>query len=180
MARYKEKKHYEKWRVSYLKKLDRFTRKGHDIVYMDETGFAPGTSRSHGYSAKGARIYGDVDSQKRPRTSLIGGYRNGKLIAPVLFNGNCNTAVTNIWLKDHLLPELRSGSVIVMDNAAFHKSIETRDIIKAAGCFVLFLPPYSPHLNPIEKLWANIKRAWKYETTHSLNNILVSLDFIWN
>ena len=129
MGRYKEKKHYENWRVSYLKKLDRFMRGGHDIVYMDETGFAPGTSRCHGYSLKGKRIYDDVDSQSRPRTSLIGGYRNSKLIAPVLFNGNCNTATTNVWLKDHLLPELKPGSVIVMDNAAFHKSQETRDII---------------------------------------------------
>ena len=180
MERYKEKKSYDRWKKSYLNKLDRFTRKGHDIVYMDETGFAPGTSRTHGYCHIGKRLYGDVDSQSRPRTSLIGGYRNGKLIAPVLFNGNCNTAVMNIWLKDHLLPELRRGSVIVMDNASFHKSVETREIIKAVGCFVLFLPPYSPHLNPIEKLWANIKRAWKYEPTNSLDNILVSSDFIWN
>lgn len=180
MARYKEKRHYEKWRVSYLKKLNRFTRGGHDIVYMDETGFAPGTSRSHAYSAKGKRVYGHVDSQTRPRTSLIGGYRDGKLIAPVLFNGNCNTETTNIWFKDHLLPELKKGSVIVMDNASFHKSQETRHIIKEAGCFVLFLPPYSPHLNPIEKLWANIKRAWKYKAEHSLENILVSSNYIWN
>lgn len=180
MGRYKEKRHYENWRVSYLKTLDRFTRKGHDIVYMDETGFAPGTSRGHGYSHTGQRIYGDVDSQSRPRTSLIGGYRNGKLIAPVLFNGNCNTDTTNVWLKAHLLPVLKPDSVIVMDNASFHKSQETRDIIKAAGCFVLFLPPYSPHLNPIEKLWANIKRAWRYENTQPLENILISSNYIWN
>lgn len=147
---------------------------------MDETGFAPGTNRSHGYSIKGSRIYGNVDSNRRPRTSLIGGYRDNKLIAPVLFNGNCNTNTMNIWLKDHLLPDLNPGSVIVMDNAAFHKSQETRDIIKEAGCFVLFLPPYSPHLNPIEKLWANIKRAWKYEETNFLDNILTSSDFNWN
>jgi transposase len=180
MARYKEKKHYENWRVSYLKKLERFKRKGHDIVYMDETGFAPHTSRTHGYSAKGVRIYGDIESDRRPRTSLIGGYKNGKLIAPVLFNGNCNTKVMNVWLDDHLLPTLKKGSVIVMDNAAFHKSIETRDIIKRHGCFALFLPPYSPHLNPIEKLWANIKRAWKYEPNNNLQNILISSNYFWN
>lgn len=180
MARYKEKVRYENWRRTYLKKLDRFIRKGCDIVYMDETGFAPGTSRSHGYSVKGQRIYGDIDSNRRPRTSLIGGYRNGKLIAPVLFDGNCNTGIMNVWLKDHLLPALKPGSVIVMDNATFHKSQETRNIIKNAGCFVLFLPPYSPHLNPIEKLWANIKQAWKYEPAHALHNVLISRKYIWN
>ncbi len=180
MERYKEKKHYEKWRISYLKKLKRFERNGHDIVYMDETGFSPGTNRSHAYAIRGRRVYGDVDSQTRPRTSLIGGYRNGKLIAPILFNGNCNTEITNIWFKDHLLPTLKKRTVIIMDNASFHKSIETRDLIKKSGCYVLFLPPYSPHLNPIEKLWANIKRAWKYETTNSLENILISRKYIWN
>lgn len=180
MARYKEKRLYDNWRKSYLRKLDRFKRKGHDIVYMDETGFAPGTNRSHAYGLKGARIYGDVDSNSRPRTSLIGGYRKGKLLAPVLFDGNCNTNVMNVWLEKHLLPELKPGSVIVMDNATFHKSQETRDIIKKAGHFVLFLPPYSPHLNPIEKLWANIKRAWKYDLTHSLENILISRKYLWN
>ncbi len=107
-----------------LKKLERSTRSGHDIVYMDETGFVPETNRSHGYSIKGSRIYGDVDSNRRPRIFLIGGYKDGKLIAPVLFSGNCNTDTMNIWLKDHLLPGLRPGSVIVMDmdNATFHKS----------------------------------------------------------
>ena len=178
MARYKEKRHYEKWRKSYLTKLERFKRKGHDIVYMDETGFAPGTSRSHGYSPQGKRIYGDVDSQKRPRTCLIGGYRDNKLIAPVLFNGNCNAAVFNEWLTVHLLKSLKAGSVIVMDNASFHKSVETRKIIRKAGHYALFLPPYSPHLNPIEKLWANIKRAWRYH--NDLEYILTSIDFIWN
>ena len=180
MERYKEKARYEKWRVSYLKKHARFTRNGHDIVYMDETGFSPGTNRSHAYSIKGTRVYGDVDSAKRPRTSLIGGYLQGQLIAPVLFDGTCNTMIFNAWLKDHLLPILKRGSVIVMDNAAFHKSRETRQIIKDAGCFALFLPPYSPHLNPIEKLWANIKRAWKYEPQNTLENILVSSNYIWN
>ena len=67
-----------------------------------------------------------------------------------------------------------------MDNTSFHKSQETRDIIKNAECFVLFLPPYPPHLNPIEKLWANIKQAWKYEISGELDRILISSDFIWN
>lgn len=180
MARYKEHKNYVKWTRSYLEKLERFKRKNHDIIYMDETGFAPGTSRTHGYGIVGKRLYGDVDSAKRPRTSLIGGYLNNKLIAPILFDGNCNTLMINLWLKDHILPTLKKGSVIVMDNASFHKSQETRDIIKDAECFVLFLPPYSPHLNPIEKLWANIKQSWKYEPSGELDRILISSDFKWN
>lgn len=88
---------------------------------MDETGFAPTTSKTHAYSLIATSIYADVDSQTRPRTSLIGGYRNNKLIAPFLLNGNCNTLVVNAWLKDHLLPILKKGSVIVMVSAVFIK-----------------------------------------------------------
>ncbi len=100
--------------------------------------------------------------------------------ASFLFEGTCDTKVFNTWLEKELAPLLHDNHIVIMDNATFHKSQETRDIIKAAGCFVLFLPPYSPQLNPIEKLWANIKRAWKYEPQHSLDNILVSSNYIWN
>ena len=76
-------------------------------IHMDETGFSPRTSRTHGYGIVGKRIYGNVDSAKRPRISLIGGYLNNKLIAPILFDGNCNTLMINLWLKDHILPTLK-------------------------------------------------------------------------
>lgn len=57
-----------------------------------------------------------------------------------------------------LIPNLRPGQIIIMDNASFHKSAKTRELIESAGCKLLYLPPYSPELNPIEKTWANIKR----------------------
>ncbi len=79
-----------------------------------------------------------------------------------MFNGNCNTCVTNIWLKDHLLPELRSGSVIVMDNAQFHKKSEIRAILEKAGHDLLPLPTYSPDFNPIEQFFAILKKRRQY------------------
>ena len=57
-----------------------------------------------------------------------------------------------------LVPELKSGQTVVMDNASFHKSLLVREAIEAAGCKLVYLPPYSPDLNPIEKFWANLKR----------------------
>jgi transposase len=73
------------------------------------------------------------------------------------YRGTCNTDLFNTWLKEMLVPELRPGQVIVLDNATFHKSSERKRIVEAAGCRLLFLPPYSPDLNPIEKCWANVK-----------------------
>lgn len=79
----------------------------------------------------------------------------------MLFDGTCDQDVFNEWLASELLPLLKRGSVIVLDNAKFHKSQLTIDLVRMAGCKLLFLPPYCPHLNPTEKLWANIKKLWR-------------------
>lgn len=73
------------------------------------------------------------------------------------FEGTCDTDLFNTWLKQVLIPNLIPGQVLILDNASFHKSIESRKLVEAAGCKILFLPPYSPDLNPIEKFWANMK-----------------------
>jgi len=133
-----------------------------DIVYLDETGFQCSTQRDYGWGVKGERVYGLKSGNQRPRTSCIGALHKGKLIAPFLFEGNTNTVVFNTWLKECLLPLLFKGKTIIMDNAIFHKSKETRELIENAGCYLLYLPPYSPDLNPIEHTWGNLKRKWKY------------------
>lgn len=178
MAVYAEAKHYENHRRRFLKGLYKAQTEGLDIVYIDETGFAPAAWRTHGRGPVGERVYGEKPSGKRPRTSLIGGYRHNRLVAPVLFEGTCNTALFNTWLEQHLLPELQAGTVIVLDNATFHKSRTTWELAKARGCRLLFLPPYSPHLNPIEKLWANIKRAWSYAAHLTLDQLLNTGQYI--
>ena len=73
------------------------------------------------------------------------------------FEGTCDASLFNAWLKQVLIPTLVPGQVIILDNASFHKSIETRRLIEESGCKLLFLPPYSPDLNPIEKYWAIMK-----------------------
>ena len=77
------------------------------------------------------------------------------------FQGTCNTELFNVWLKKVLIPELKPGKVLILDNASFHKSEESKRLIQSAGCRILFLPPYSPDLNPIEKYWANLKTKIK-------------------
>ncbi len=73
------------------------------------------------------------------------------------FEGTCDTSLFNAWLKQGLIPLLTPGHVLILDNASFHKSGESRKLVEDAGCKMLFLPPYSPDLNPIEKYWANMK-----------------------
>jgi transposase len=99
-----------------------------------------------------------------------------------VFNGSCNTSVFNSWVESFLIKELIPGQFVVMDNAAFHKSIKTRELIESAGCKVIFLPPYSPDLNPIEKFWANMKRWIRNKIFHfdQLYNALQSFFFVPN
>ena len=97
-------------------------------------------------------MFGNISGRMYARESFISGLLNGKLIAPFCYQGTCNTNLFNLWIKEFLLPAIKPGYTIIMDNAAFHKSLETKKLIESSGYELLFLPPYSPDLNPIEKL----------------------------
>ena len=86
----------------------------------------------------------------------------------MIFYGSCNTEVFNNWVENILIKELKIGQVVVMDNASFHKSIKTKELIESVGCTIMFLPPYSPQFNPIEKFWANMKKWIRNKTTEVL------------
>ena len=88
---------------------------------------------------------------------MIAGLCNNKLIAPVLFEGTCDSSVFLSYVEQVLIKELKPGQTIVMDNICFHKTEKVKALIETAGCKLLFLPTYSPDLNPIEQHWFKIK-----------------------
>lgn len=117
--------------------------------------------RTHGYSTKGQRCYGKHDWGAKGRTNAIGALIGKSLITISLFSANINTAIFSAWVEQDLLTKLPPNSVLVMDNATFHKGKNMIEAVKNAGHTIHYLPPYSPDLNPIEKKWAqakNIKR----------------------
>lgn len=95
----------------------------------------------------------------KERLSVIAGLHQDDLKAACWLKGHTNAAVFNEWLEHQLLPTLDDGMTIIMDNARFHKSPQTRKIIEDAGHRLLFLPPYSPDLNPIEHRWFPLKNT---------------------
>jgi transposase len=95
------------------------------------------------------------------RLSIISGLNRCRLIAPFVFEGHCNTEVFCTYLKKILIKELKPGQTVIMDNASFHKSQKIKRIIKKAKCNLLYLAPYSPDLNPIEKRWFKLKSKIK-------------------
>lgn len=102
-------------------------------------------------------MFGEISGRRFGRQSIISALLDKKLLAPMCFEGTCDTDLFNVWLKQELLPNLIPGQVLILDNASFHKSVETRKLVEEHGCEILFLSPYSPDLNPIEKYWANMK-----------------------
>lgn len=89
----------------------------------------------------------------------------GKIIALFFYTATCDSAHFNLWLKTFLLPFLKPGTTIVMDNASIHKSGETKLLIEKHQCKLLFFPAYSPDLNPIEKVWARVKSIIRKSVT---------------
>jgi len=113
-----------------------------------------------------------VAGKGRERTSIIAASRQNKPVAPLVFQGSCNTEVVDVYFEQALLPALPPGSMIVLDNARFHQSPTTQSLMEAAGCRLLFLPPCSPDLNLIEHLWAALKTRLREDLATASNPFL--------
>ena len=124
---------------------------------MDESGFAQDMPRTHGYCQKGKRCFGTQDWHARGRINAIGAIVGMVFLTVALFEGSINSDVFYAWLTQDLLPKVPPNSIIVMDNASFHKRHDMLEAIEKHHCIVEFLPPYSPDLNPIEHKWAQAK-----------------------
>jgi putative transposase len=128
-----------------------------NIVYIDETGFRTHAYRPYAWTQKGKIVLGEVSGNNRKCTNLILAKAGARHFAPMLFEGTCDRHLFNTWLHRVLVPCLKHPSLVVLDNAAFHVRSAIRKILKAFGHDVLFLPPYSPDLNPIEHSFDTLK-----------------------
>lgn len=124
---------------------------------MDESGRDERDNYGYGWSEAGQRIYGLKSGRRQGRINIIAGYRDGQLIAPFTVEGTCNRSVFEIWLETCLISVLQPGEWVILDNATFHHGGRIAQLIEAAGGKVVYLPPYSPDLNRIEKCWAWLK-----------------------
>lgn len=147
-------------------------------MYQDESGFAHDMPRTHGYSPKGERYYAKHDWHARERYNAVGALIGKELLTVSLFECSIDADVFYEWIVQDLLPKLPKNSVIVMDNATFHKRSDILKAITDQQHQLLWLPTYSPDLNPIEKKWAQckaIKKKLRCSTHHLfkfLNNYI--------
>jgi len=143
-------------RASFLLEVARIPREL--LIYVDESGIDKEMNREYGRAPRGESVHGEVRGRKFDRTNIIAGKCANKVIAPGEYKGTTDHKLFEAWFSGALLKEAKPGSVIVLDNATFHRKKTLKKLAELADCSVLFLPPYSPDLNLIEKLWANLKK----------------------
>lgn len=131
---------------------------GKAIYYLDECGVDPRLRREWVRARRWEKVFEKTRGARGERVSVIGAMRDNKLVASMVFRGMCDHAVVEAFFEEILLPEVPSGAVLVMDNASFHRASRAEEQARAKGVELLWLPPYSPDLNPIEHLWAWLKK----------------------
>ncbi len=129
------------------------------IAYVDESGIDTCLSREYGYAPKGQEFINEVRGRKFKRTGIVAAQIGKKIVAPFEYSGTMNGNLFESWFEQQLLPALKPGTTIVMDNASFHRKKHLFSIAHAHGFHLIFLPPYSPELNPIEHFWSWLKRS---------------------
>ncbi|MBX9582687.1 MAG: IS630 family transposase, partial [Gemmataceae bacterium] len=128
------------------------------LVFLDETWAATNMARTHGYAPRGERVAAPVPHGHWHTTTFVGALTAGGFVAPLVVDGAVNGPLFRAYVEQHLAPALRPGDVVVMDNLGSHKVAGVEAAIERAGGRLLYLPPYSPDLNPIELAFSKLKR----------------------
>lgn len=127
------------------------------LVFLDETGATTSMARIRGRSPRGTRCLAAVPAGHWQTTTFLAALRAGALTAPMVIDGPMNGALFLAYVRTFLCPTLRPGDLVIADNLSSHKVAGVADAIEAVGARLCFLPPYSPDLNPIEKVFAKLK-----------------------
>lgn len=127
------------------------------LVFVDETGTTTKMTRLRGRSKRGERLHATAPFGHWKTQTFIAALRHDGLTAPWVINGPMNREMFDLYVKTQLAPTLEPGDVVILDNLAVHKSEKAKAILRERGAWFLFLPPYSPDLNPIEMAFSKLK-----------------------
>ena len=127
------------------------------LVFLDGTGTSTNMTRTRGRALKGERCVASAPHGHWKTTTFIAGLRVNEITAPMVLDGPMNGPTFLAYIEQFLCPTLTSGDIVIADNLPSHKIVGARQAIEARGVKLYFLPPYSPDLNPIEKLFAKLK-----------------------
>lgn len=141
------------------------------LIFIDETWAKTNMTRLHGRCPLGQRLVAKVAHGHWKTLTFVAGLRCDGIVAPCVFDQPINAVSFLAWVIQFLVPTLRRGDVVVMDNLASHKGAAVRRAIRAAGALLIFLPPYSPDLNPIEQAFSKLKTLLRKENARTREQI---------
>ncbi len=127
------------------------------LIFLDETGVTTNMVRRYGRSPRGKRVRGYAPAGHWKITTFLAGLTRDGIVAPFVIDEPMNRAIFTQYIRQYLAPELNPGDVVILDNLSSHKGTEAAELVEARGAALLFLPPYSPDLNPIEMVFAKLK-----------------------
>lgn len=130
-------------------------------MFIDETATKTNMARAYGRSPRGKRMIDPVPAGHWQTSTLIHAIDHQGTRAALLFEGATNTTVFETFVEKLLVPELRGDEIVILDNLSSHKGVRVQELIRSTGAELRFLPPYSPDLNPIEKIFSKLKAYLK-------------------
>ncbi|MDJ0391060.1 IS630 family transposase [Roseomonas sp. E05] len=145
------------------------------LVFIDETWATTNMARTHGRAPRGERLRAAIPHGHWKTTTFVAGLRNTGMIAPMVLDGPINGEFFLTYVEQVLVPELRPGDVVIMDNLGSHKGAGVRAAIQAAGASLRYLPPYSPDFNPIENAFAKLKAMLRKAAERTLEALWSTL-----
>lgn len=134
-----------------------------DLVFIDESGANLSLTRLYARAPEGKRAFGSVPKNWGENVTIIGALSSRGILASMYLPGSCDQQVFLKYLEEVLLPQLWKGAVVVLDNLSVHKSPRVEELLASRGVRVIYLPPYCPDLNPIEKAWSKLKSYLRKE-----------------
>ena len=141
------------------------------LVFIDETWASTNMTRRYGRAARGLRLLAPVPHGHWKVTTVVAGLRTSGITAPCVFDGAINGARFRAYIEQMLAPTLRPGDIVILDNLNSHKVTGIREAIEAQGAQIVYLPPYSPDLNPIEQGFAKFKAALRKAAERTVDGL---------
>lgn len=132
-------------------------------------------TRTRGRAPRGQRVIEQVPHGHWQTTTMIAAVRTSGPCAPAVVNGATDSAVFCAYVEHVLVPELRPGDIVVLDNLQAHKAAGVEQMIESAGATLLFLPPYSPDFNPIENMWSKVKQHLRSTAARTYDALLQAI-----
>lgn len=145
------------------------------LVFIDETAASTNMTRRYGRGTRGERLVCKVPHGHWKTSTFVAALRHNRVTAPFLLDGAMNGTNFLAYVEQILAPTLRRGDIVIMDNVGVHKVAGVREAIEARGAILLYLPPYSPDLNPIEQFFSKLKAVLRKAAARSIESLWAAI-----